>query len=1289
MRSFAEKARAAAWAVSLLSLLLVFVPKQVNAVTSFTECKFSSYQAFDVQWNISGENLNISGVTAPYDSEFNQPTIDGGDYFQFFESTTNSGTYGLKLFNSDGSLQQIMHQTGSFSALGSDFLFYQGSGFFGTVITTTQGLAYGSSATLPISQQNPTNEQVSSFASCSSTPIAQVGPAPATTVAENTTTTTVPQGPTSMPNAGFEDNTFDGWNRGTQTGSLGSSITSSGTGVSIFSGTRTFAHGSRSAVGNPTLPNGSPNPYYAPAVEAGSWTFGPSNGTYSALLQPNSQQTFAQAMAELGLSGSPETQLRSTLTSQAQASGFGSGNPTDAAWITREVQLTAGVTYTMNWNYVGTDYVPFNDGSITSLVAVTTPSSPTITVNNSVGTYAMLGFTNPGTGDYSTNSFGSTGWQISTYQVSVTGTYKLGFAVFNLDDTGLSPALMIDNVSGTTERCIPAGSNCESFGGVVSNNPTAPTVVATTTTTTPPTTTTTVPPTSLVVTSNADDGSSGTLRWAITQANAQNDGIYDSITFATGMSGTITLTSSLPAIVGSLTITGNGQTNTIIDGNNLYRPFWVGQGNSLTISNLTLRNGLNGDGGLIFNTKGTVSATNVRFTQMSGGTAVFNKEGGTVATYTNCTFDNLNIGIGADHGSTPSLPAGVTTWANQADSVFQNRTYVSNSTFSNNGAGINTQRFTKIQNSTFSNNSYGAALQGWNRGQILDSTFANNGIAIYHNSWISPTANMGTDNRLIEGNTFTNNGTAIYLDDTYNNGQKHQGWSTVRNNTWDNNGNWVVYYLWNGSTNAYGSVTPVDQTTVFSQSNNTVILPPYYNAVQNLSATTNTDGSVFLDWDAPSASNLQPHMYDVSWVDLVNGNESGGWGVWTYATNTSYSVGSFQFPQTTGYGAVRFKIRAGNAACVGEGQGQCIYGPYVTVDAVVIDPSASGTATPAPAETTTAPAPAPLEPLPSLPLPESDPQMEEETPVEQEPSTEETTPEETESSLPAQDESETEEQIMVEEDSSDNSTVEEIIPQLDEIAEMTPEEAVALVEDISELDSEQIAEVIEQILEEEITEELAIALVTSSEVLETLTQEQAEEIFSAIEQDSLTEEQASAIVAAVQNAPVDVKEAFESEINIYGGQFDNYVALGSTIDVGTRRAVIAVNLVTASIAVAATRLSSQGPSNGPTSTPKPSSGDLAARKEEEEDEGGEIAGDGLEWIKAISIYKLVNGDKVINWSAFMRKFLYSFMNLGFTIAGAIVLFYTLSGVTRTIAMWSFGLAFAAAMYLAMKEPEEG
>ena len=217
--------------------------------------------------------------------------------------------------------------------------------------------------------------------------VASVFSAQSTQVAKATTV--------SIESAGFEDNSFTGWNKGTQTGTLGASIGGNGTGVTIFNGSRSFTHGSRGAMGSPTLSNGSTNPYYAPAVAAGTWTFSPKGGTYAVALQPKSEQNFTQAATALGLSSSEVAQLQSTLTTQAQASGFGGGNPTDAAWITREVQLTAGTTYSMSWNYLGTDYVPFNDGSITSLVPVNVSSTPTITVNNFNQSYAMLGFTNP------------------------------------------------------------------------------------------------------------------------------------------------------------------------------------------------------------------------------------------------------------------------------------------------------------------------------------------------------------------------------------------------------------------------------------------------------------------------------------------------------------------------------------------------------------------------------------------------------------------------------------------------------------------------------------------------------------------------------------------------------------------------------------------------------------------------------------------------------------------------------------------------------------------------------
>jgi hypothetical protein len=150
--------------------------------------------------------------------------------------------------------------------------------------------------------------------------------------------------------------------------------------------------------------------------------------------------------------------------------------------------------------------------------------------------------------------------------------------------------------------------------------------------------------------------------------------------------------------------------------------------------------------------------------------------------------------------------------------------------------------------------------------------------------------------------------------------------------------------------------------------------------------------------------------------------------------------------------------------------------------------------------------------------------------------------------------------------------------------------------------------------------------------------------------------------------------------------------LGQTIDVGQRRTVVAVNLVTTSITTAATlgRIGSPSSSGGPSSSSASRAPDanMAARKDDEENEPqGEIAGDGVKWIRHISIFKYVAGVRVLDKRNFSKKFLYGMMNLGFTLAGSLVVYLTLSGPIQVIAGISTIMAFAAAMWLHMKEPE--
>jgi hypothetical protein len=96
---------------------------------------------------------------------------------------------------------------------------------------------------------------------------------------------------------------------------------------------------------------------------------------------------------------------------------------------------------------------------------------------------------------------------------------------------------------------------------------------------------------------------------------------------------------------------------------------------------------------------------------------------------------------------------------------------------------------------------------------------------------------------------------------------------------------------------------------------------------------------------------------------------------------------------------------------------------------------------------------------------------------------------------------------------------------------------------------------------EEVTPEQATELATNPEVLAEITGEEATQIFEALVVEDLNEEQLTALVAAVQDAPTAVRKAFEESINVFGGAVDTYVPVGSTVPVGTRRALIAINIM--------------------------------------------------------------------------------------------------------------------------------
>jgi hypothetical protein len=222
----------------------------------------------------------------------------------------------------------------------------------------------------------------------------------------------------------------------------------------------------------------------------------------------------------------------------------------------------------------------------------------------------------------------------------------------------------------------------------------------------------------------------------------------------------------------------------------------------------------------------------------------------------------------------------------------------------------------------------------------------------------------------------------------------------------------------------------------------------------------------------------------------------------------------------------------------------------------------------------------------------------------------------------------------------------------------------------------QIASIVEKITETiSITNDQATALATSSQVLENISASQADQIFSAIDSGEITDAQGEAIVETVQVASKTVRRSFEGELNIFEGQFDNYVPLNSKINVEDRRTVVAVSVVSTA---AMTSMGVRGamPMGG---GGVPASGGSAELAEAFKSESNRI--------RRISKYKYKNGRRVVDKKNFSKKLILSIMQNSFTLVGFIVVYLTLSGSVRTIAGLATLIAFFSTLYIDMREED--
>jgi hypothetical protein len=141
----------------------------------------------------------------------------------------------------------------------------------------------------------------------------------------------------------------------------------------------------------------------------------------------------------------------------------------------------------------------------------------------------------------------------------------------------------------------------------------------------------------------------------------------------------------------------------------------------------------------------------------------------------------------------------------------------------------------------------------------------------------------------------------------------------------------------------------------------------------------------------------------------------------------------------------------------------------------------------------------------------------------------------------------------------------------DEPEPLTQTELLNTLEALSEASTEAIEAIVDSVLSKDLDTSQATLLITSPAVLENITTAQAEQLFNEITPTELSPDEAEAVVAAVQEAPQEVREAFESTLNIFQGFADTYVPLNSTVPVSTRRALIAVGAVFLTLAPAPAR----------------------------------------------------------------------------------------------------------------------
>lgn len=151
-------------------------------------------------------------------------------------------------------------------------------------------------------------------------------------------------------------------------------------------------------------------------------------------------------MGHLVSNGSSIGNIETTLglasgTLNALNTNVNGGNLTNGSALYKTFSANAGDSITFSWDYVATDYIPFNDPAYALLIGA----------NSSVSVLASI----HGLGQ-AVGTSGHSGWQTFAANFATAGTYTLAFVTTNDKDTILDSHLFIDSTSGScTPKCPP------------------------------------------------------------------------------------------------------------------------------------------------------------------------------------------------------------------------------------------------------------------------------------------------------------------------------------------------------------------------------------------------------------------------------------------------------------------------------------------------------------------------------------------------------------------------------------------------------------------------------------------------------------------------------------------------------------------------------------------------------------------------------------------------------------------------------------------------------------------